>query len=68
MDGLTCCREIRKLENAGQLNVHVEVIAVTANVRHEQIERAMSAGVDGVMPKPFLVSDLLSTIKQRLQR
>lgn len=68
MDGLTCCREIRSLEKSGQLTGHVEVIAVTANVRHEQIEHAIAAGVDGVMPKPFLVSDLLSTIRARLGR
>ena len=36
MDGLTCVREIRKLEDEGVIKGHVPVIAVTANVRSEQ--------------------------------
>lgn len=68
MDGLTCSREIRSLERAQQITSHVEIIAVTANVRPEQVEKAMAAGVDAVLPKPFVVSDLLATIKQRLGR
>lgn len=68
MDGLTCSREIRSLEGSNQITSHVEIIAVTANVRQEQVERAMAAGIDAVMPKPFVVSDLLAKIKQRLKR
>ncbi|CAD0041900.1 unnamed protein product, partial [Aureobasidium pullulans] len=33
MDGLSACREIRSLEKAGKLTRHIEVIAITANVR-----------------------------------
>lgn len=68
MDGLSACREIRSLEDAGKLTRHVEVIAITANVRQGQVDRALAAGIDAVMPKPFLVSDLLETIKTRLGR
>lgn len=66
MDGLTCSREIRSLERSGQINKHVEIIAITANVRREQIDRALSAGIDAVVPKPFVVSDLLKAIGNRL--
>lgn len=49
MDGLTAVREIRKMErDGGPLSGHVPVIAVTANVRNEQITKAMDAGMVSV--------------------
>jgi len=45
MDGLTCTREIRKLEANGDVTRHVPIIAVTANARSEQIDTAMAAGM-----------------------
>ncbi|RAL65672.1 hypothetical protein DID88_005343 [Monilinia fructigena] len=44
MDGLTCARELRKMEKEGELKGHVPVIAVTANARAEQIQNALDAG------------------------
>ena len=55
MDGLTCVRKIRQLQNHGTIIGHVPVIAVTANARHEQVEQAMEAGMDDVVSKPFRV-------------
>ncbi|KAK5083727.1 hypothetical protein LTR05_006232 [Lithohypha guttulata] len=66
MDGLTCTREIRTLENAGRFATHPEVLAVTANVRSEQVEIAYAAGMDAVVPKPFVVSELLQKISERM--
>lgn len=49
MDGLTAVREIRKMErDGGPLSGHLPVIAVTANVRNEQITKAMDAGMVSV--------------------
>lgn len=45
MDGLTCSRTIRDLEDDGMIVRHVPIIAVTANARLEQIESAISAGM-----------------------
>ncbi|KAL1622661.1 hypothetical protein SLS56_008643 [Neofusicoccum ribis] len=45
MDGLSAVREIRRMEREGVLMGHVPVIAVTANVRGEQITKAMDAGM-----------------------
>ncbi len=45
MDGLTCTRKIRELEQQGKLSRHVPIIAVTANARAEQINTAMEAGM-----------------------
>lgn len=50
MDGLTCARAIRSLERSGSIVKHVPIIAVTANVRLEQIEMAISAGMVSLLP------------------
>ncbi|KAH8682652.1 aerobic respiration control sensor protein arcB [Xylariales sp. PMI_506] len=66
MDGLTCVREIRKLEELGVIDRHVPVIAVTANVRDEQIAVAKRSGMDDVVSKPFRIPDLITKIKNLL--
>ena len=45
MDGLTCTRKIRELEQEGKLAGHVPIIAVTANARAEQVQTALDAGM-----------------------
>ncbi len=45
MDGLTCVRSIRDLEDDGTIVKHVPIIAVTANARMKHIETALSAGM-----------------------
>ena len=45
MDGLTCTKEIRRLEEKGEVISHVPIIAVTANARSEQIDTAMVVGM-----------------------
>lgn len=67
MDGLTCCRRIREMEAKGELSKHVPVIAVTANVRGEQIATAKESGMDDVVSKPFRVPELLSKIQGLLK-
>ncbi|KAK7525974.1 histidine kinase [Phyllosticta citriasiana] len=59
MDGLTCVRHIRHMQSTRSLTRHVPVIAVTANARSEQISRAMQAGMDLVVTKPFRILELL---------
>ncbi|KAK9786616.1 hypothetical protein SCARD494_11107 [Seiridium cardinale] len=45
MDGMTCTRKIRELEQNGTIVGHIPIIAVTAYARPEQIEDAKAAGV-----------------------
>lgn len=63
MDGLTCVREIRKLEASGEFIAHVPVIAVTANVRDQQVATARQSGMDDVLSKPFRIPDLLKKVE-----
>ena len=59
MNGLTAVAEIRKLEREGLLQERIPVIGVTANVRQQQIDMALTAGMDDVVGKPFRVAELL---------
>ena len=67
MDGLTCCKRIRQLESEGHLTRSLPIIAITANVREEQLQQAVAAGMDNVMTKPFTVSELLTRIENTIK-
>jgi CheY-like chemotaxis protein len=67
MDGLTCVRTIRRLQSEGVVRAHVPVIAVTANVRSEQVEVALKAGMDNVISKPFRIPELCACIQKTLR-
>jgi CheY-like chemotaxis protein len=67
MDGLTCVRNIRQLQKEGVVRAHVPVIAVTANVRSEQVEVALKAGMDDVISKPFRIPELCACIQKTLR-
>jgi CheY-like chemotaxis protein len=68
MDGLMCCKTIRGMEKSGELNAHVPILGVTANVRPEQIAIAKENGMDDILSKPFRVSELLEKIRGVLKR
>ena len=64
MDGLSCARRIRELEAEGAIAAHVPIIAVSANARREQVEEAMSAGMDDAICKPFRIVELMPKIQK----
>ncbi|GAB7350496.1 hypothetical protein MBLNU459_g1092t1 [Dothideomycetes sp. NU459] len=59
MDGLTCVKNIRDWQRTGELTRPVPVIAVTANARPEQIQKAKDAGMDDVVTKPVRIKELV---------
>ena len=67
MDGITCSRRIRELEAKGTIIKHVPLIAVTANVRKEQIETTVSAGMVCVNghQNHFRPKDLMNSVPQQ---
>jgi CheY-like chemotaxis protein len=62
-DGLTAVARIRTLEKDGFLSARIPVIGVTANVRQQQIQTAIAAGMDDVVGKPFRVAELFDRMK-----
>ena len=67
MNGLECAREIRRMQTNGEIVGHVPIIAVTANVRGEQIATVRESGMDDVVSKPFRVPELLVKVKDLLE-
>jgi CheY-like chemotaxis protein len=55
MDGLTCARRIRELENAQEIIKHVPICGITANARTSQIDACIEAGMDEVVVSPLKV-------------
>ena len=66
MDGLTCVRRIREMEANGKVRGHIPTIAVTANVRDQQVQEARTAGMDDVVSKPFRIPELLAKVETLL--
>jgi len=60
MDGLTATRRIRELPAGWSL--HVPIIAVTANVFQEDIEKCMQAGMNDHVGKPLDIELLLKKL------
>ncbi|HEY2660538.1 MAG TPA: ATP-binding protein [Caulobacteraceae bacterium] len=59
MDGLEATRRIRALGGAAR---DIPVIALTADIMSHQKRAYASAGMDGVVPKPFSPAELLAEI------
>jgi CheY-like chemotaxis protein len=68
MDGQTCARMLREMQNSGDLVAHVPVIAVTANARAEQIEMTLKSGIDDVVSKPFRIPELVPKMQDVIGR
>jgi two-component system sensor histidine kinase/response regulator len=50
MDGLTACREIRRAEAGGR---RVPIVALTASAMTDELDRCLTAGMDGLLTKPL---------------
>ncbi|KAI0129762.1 CheY-like superfamily [Xylariales sp. AK1849] len=63
MNGIEFAKEVRALESIGELiSEHVPIIGVTANVRGQQVNAAIEAGMDGVTTKPYRIDELIGHI------
>ena len=65
MDGLSATRRLRTLEHA-QGRDHLPVIALTASVLPGDRQACEAAGMDGFIPKPFSLEDLLPVLDRWL--
>jgi CheY-like chemotaxis protein len=64
IDGLECAKMIRSAQQSGSITKHLPIIAVTANARPEQLKRAVEAGMDDAVTKPFRMQDLTPMISR----
>ncbi|PKX97274.1 putative sensor histidine kinase/response regulator [Aspergillus novofumigatus IBT 16806] len=63
MDGNSATKAIRELEKERSAE-HTPVLGVTANVRAEQQEEMLQAGMDDVIHKPYKMDELTDKIEQ----
>ncbi len=65
MNGYDASRTIKAL---GGDRSRIPIIAMTANVMKEELERCKGAGMDGCVPKPFKREELMGAISTALAR
>ena len=64
MDGLTAIRKIREMDD---LDEQPFIIALTGNAFEDDRAKAIDAGCDAFLAKPFRLSDLLSLLTKKLE-
>jgi signal transduction histidine kinase/CheY-like chemotaxis protein len=64
MDGFEASRQIRKLDLEGAQTI--PIIAMTANVFREDIEKCLEAGMNDHIGKPLDMGDMMSKLKKYL--
>jgi CheY-like chemotaxis protein len=64
MDGYTATRNIRALESPGAKRV--PIIAMTANVFREDVEKCLEAGMDDHVGKPLDFNEVLDKLRRYL--
>jgi CheY-like chemotaxis protein len=66
MDGLTATKLIRKNPVKSQVKSQIKIIAMTANVRPEDRQACLDAGMDSYLSKPInrqAIIQLVSSLK-----
>ncbi|QDT27763.1 Signal transduction histidine-protein kinase BarA [Gimesia panareensis] len=64
LDGLEATRRIRQLEQEGELDDHLPIIAITANAIKGDRERCLEAGMDDYLSKPVQKAQIKKLLKK----
>lgn len=64
MDGIECTRKIREMEEEGELEGRIPIIAVTANKGTDHAGTGHEGVMDDAIVKPFKVVDLMKKIER----
>jgi PAS domain S-box-containing protein len=65
LDGFEATAHIREIEqNALNGNIHIPIIALTANAMKGDREKCLEAGMDEYLSKPFTPNDLMNIIRE----
>jgi CheY-like chemotaxis protein/anti-sigma regulatory factor (Ser/Thr protein kinase) len=64
MDGYEATRTIRKIDSS--IAINIRIIALTADVFKEDIQKCLDAGMDGHIGKPIFPNDLYAMLKKHI--
>jgi CheY-like chemotaxis protein len=64
MDGITCTKEIRRLEELEQQVFSVPIVALTANLLQDTPQLCKEAGFSDFLSKPVRKHDLFEMVKK----
>lgn len=64
MNGREATRTIRKMEESGELDGRIPIIAMTADAFAEDIRACREAGMDGHLAKPINIRQVLGALKK----
>jgi CheY-like chemotaxis protein len=64
MDGYQATRCIRELEK--ERGGHIPIIAMTANVFKEDVDKSLASGMDGHIAKPLNLNEVLARLREYL--
>jgi len=62
MNGIEAVKTIRKIEKIAD----IPVVAITANAMTHDINKAMEAGFEGYITKPFKLNDIIEALSNHL--
>lgn len=68
MDGNCATRAIRDTEKESESGGHVPILGVTANVRDEQQQEMIDAGMDDIIYKPYATHELVEKINSMVSK
>ena len=64
MDGYEATRQIRALDD--QRAKEIPIVALTANVYKEDVEKCLAAGMNGHVGKPIHIDEVVETLRKHL--
>ena len=65
MNGYQATRAIRALDDP--VKAAIQIVAMTANAFEEDRKEAMDSGMNGYVPKPINIEQLMSTLEEILR-
>jgi CheY-like chemotaxis protein len=66
MDGYEATRQIRAYENETNAEHRIPIVAMTANVFKEDVEKCLAAGMTGHLGKPVDIEQLMNKLDELL--
>jgi signal transduction histidine kinase/CheY-like chemotaxis protein/uncharacterized protein YozE (UPF0346 family) len=68
LSGIDAVKRVRDMESERQVKNHLPIIGVSAHSRGEYISKVLEAGMNGYVTKPYMSSEIYSTVEKLLKK